>query len=135
MSTSDFASHTGSSASHSRSPCPLACSLDLLGDKWTLLVIRDLFLGKQTYGEFQKGPEGIPTNMLAERLKRLQAAGLVSKAEYQVKPVRYAYSLTDKGKDLGPVLKALVQWGLKHLPDTQIPEAAQVYLRSLEAGE
>lgn len=116
----------------SRSPCPLACSLDLLGDKWTLLVVRDLFLGKTTYGDFQKGPEGIPTNLLAERLKRLQAAGLVDKKQYQSRPVRYAYSLTDKGRDLGPVLTALLQWGYKHLPDTQVSADVATYLKSLE---
>jgi len=77
-----------------RSPCPVACCLDLLGDKWTLLVVRDLLLGKTTYSEFQKSPEGIPTNILAERLKRLLAAGVIEKSQYQERPKRYAYHLT-----------------------------------------
>lgn len=117
-----------------RSVCPLACSLDLVGDKWTLLVVRDLFLGKTTYGDFQSGPERIPTNLLAERLKRLQAAGLVEKAQYQARPVRYAYALTQKGRDLGPVLAALLRWGNKHLPDTEVPADVAAYLQAQEQG-
>jgi DNA-binding HxlR family transcriptional regulator len=105
-------------AADGRSPCPVACSLDLLGDKWTLLVVRDLLLGKTTYTEFQKSPEGIPTNILAERLKRLQAAGILEKSQYQERPVRYAYNLTTKGRDLQPVLLAMIDWGNKHIPGT-----------------
>ena len=101
-----------------RSPCPVACSLDLFGDKWTLLVVRDLLLGKTTYSEFQKSPEGIPTNILAERLKRLQAAGIIEKSQYQERPVRYAYQLTVKGSDLQPVLLAMIDWGNKHVRGT-----------------
>ena len=102
-----------------RSPCPIANSLDILGDKWTLLVIRDLFAGKSTYGEFQSSPEAIPTNILAERLKRLIAYGLIEKSPYQHNPVRYAYRLTDSGRALGPVLKAMLNWGLHHVADTE----------------
>ena len=102
-----------------RSPCPIANTLDIIGDKWTLLVVRDLFAGKHTYGEFQSSPEKIPTNILAERLKRLVAHGIVEKQPYQQRPVRYAYVLTDTGRELGPVLKDLSQWGLKNIKDTQ----------------
>ena len=101
-----------------RSVCGVACSLDLLGDKWTLLVVRDLLLGKHTYSALQASPEGIPTNILAERLKRLQAEGIVFKTVYQERPRRYAYHLTDKGSDLMPVLKSLVKWANKHVPGT-----------------
>jgi DNA-binding HxlR family transcriptional regulator len=101
-----------------RSPCPVACSLDLLGDKWSLLVVRDLLLGKTMYSEFQKSSEGIPTNILAERLKRLLAAGIIEKSRYQERPVRYAYQLTAKGRDLQPVLLAMIDWGNKHVPGT-----------------
>ncbi len=107
-----------SSPGAGRSPCPVACSLDLLGDKWTLLVVRDLLLGKTTYTEFQNAPEGIPTNILAERLKRLQAAGIIEKSRYQERPVRYAYQLTKKGRDLRPVLSAMIDWGNKYIPGT-----------------
>jgi len=99
-----------------RSACGVASTLDLLGDKWTLLVVRDLLLGKQTYSEFQKSPEGIPTNILAERLKRLQLAGIIEKTQYQECSVRYAYTLIDKGWDLGPVLRSMVTWVNRHIP-------------------
>ncbi|VAW92315.1 Transcriptional regulator, HxlR family [hydrothermal vent metagenome] len=102
-----------------RSPCPVACTLDILGDKWTLLVVRDLFVGKKTYGEFQKSPEKIPTNILADRLKRLLEFGIISKTPYQQNPLRYEYSLTVKGRELGPILKAMVAWGEKHVPGSK----------------
>jgi len=108
-----------------RSVCGVACSLDLLGDKWTLLVVRDLLLGKQTYSELQASAEGIPTNILAERLKRLQAEGIVCKTEYQERPRRYAYHLTDKGRDLLPVLRSMVQWANRHVPGTLPLEAVE----------
>jgi DNA-binding HxlR family transcriptional regulator len=101
-----------------RSACPVTNTLEIIGDKWTLVIIRDLFLGKRTYGDFQVSPERIPTNILADRLKRLESAGIVEKIPYQDKPVRYEYRMTDKGKDLQQVLKALKDWGLKYIPGT-----------------
>ncbi len=83
----------------------------MVGDKWTLLVVRDLLRGKRTYSELLASPERIPTNLLAERLERLERAGLICSAAYQERPVRYAYTLTDKGKALGDVLKAYVPGG------------------------
>ena len=100
---------------HTRSKCPVACTLDLVGDKWTLLVVRDLLLGKTRYGEFLETDEGIPTNILADRLKRLVSAGIVSKTAYQTNPPRYEYQLTKKGRDLGPVVVELVRWGEQHV--------------------
>jgi DNA-binding HxlR family transcriptional regulator len=102
-----------------RSPCAVACTLDLVGDKWSLLVVRDLLRGKVTYGELQNSLEGIPTNILADRLKRLEQARLIAKSAYQEHPVRYAYGLTEKGKALSNVLLALVRWGKKHIPGTR----------------
>lgn len=104
-----------------RSTCPVASLLDIVGDKWTLLVIRDLFLGKHRYGEFQASPEAIPTNILAERLKRLEAAGLVKKEYYQDNPPRAEYFLTSRGADLGPVLRAMRVWGEKYIPGVEVP--------------
>jgi DNA-binding HxlR family transcriptional regulator len=101
-----------------RSACAIANSLDILGDKWSLLVVRDLLHGKRTYGELANSPEGIPTNILADRLKRLDGAGIVTSTPYQERPVRYAYALTPKGRALGEVLLALVRWGKKHIPGT-----------------
>src|SRR6202051_1591090 len=106
-----------------RSPCAVACTLDLVGDKWSLLVFRDLLRGNVTYGELQNSPEGIPTNILADRLKRLEEAGLIAKSAYQEHPVRYAYELTEKGKALRDVLLALVRWGKKHIPGTRTMES------------
>ena len=105
-----------------RSRCAVACTLDLVGDKWSLLVVRDLLYGNVTYGELQRSPEGIPTNILADRLKKLEEAGLIAKSAYQEHPVRYAYALTEKGKALGDVLLAFVRWGKKHIPGTKIME-------------
>ena|SRR5579863_4208451 len=103
-----------------RSPCAVACTLDLVGDKWSLLVVRDLFRGNVTYGELQNSPEGIPTNILADRLKKLEEAGLIAKSAYQEHPVRYAYGLTEKGRELREILGAFVRWGLKHIPGTLV---------------
>jgi DNA-binding HxlR family transcriptional regulator len=103
-----------------RSACAVACTLDLVGDKWSLLVVRDLLRGKLTYGELQNSFEGIPTNILADRLRKLEEAGLISKTAYQEHPVRYAYGLTEKGKSLGDVLLAIVRWGTKYIPGTQV---------------
>ena len=102
-----------------RSACAIACSLDLVGDKWSLLVVRDLLHGKTTFKELSESAEGIPTNLLADRLKRLQDAGVVMTSMYQEHPPRYAYTLSDKGRALGDVLLAFVQWGKKHIPSTR----------------
>lgn len=101
-----------------RSTCAIANSLDILGDKWSLLVVRDLLYGKSTYGDLSRSPEHIPTNILAERLKRLENAGIVTSTPYQQRPVRYAYTLTPKGRALGDVLLAFVRWGKQHIPGT-----------------
>ena len=94
-----------------RSLCPVACALDVLGDRWTLLVVRDLMRGKQRFGEFLASPEGIPTNLLADRLQRLMTGGVVVARRYCEHPPRVEYTLTDKGEDLRPVIRAMVEWG------------------------
>lgn len=102
-----------------RSTCPLAAGLDLFGDKWTLLIVRDMILhGRHRYGEFLAADERIPTNILAGRLRRLEAHGIIEKRPYQQHPVRYEYHLTEKGRDLEPVMRAIISWGLKHVPGT-----------------
>jgi DNA-binding HxlR family transcriptional regulator len=117
-----------------RSKCPVSCVLDLLGDKWTLLLVRDLLLGKGTYTEFQQSPEGIPTNILAERLKRLQAAGIVARLPYQERPVRYRYQLTRKGSDLYPVLSAMIDWGNRYVEGTISRAEIETMLADKPAG-
>jgi DNA-binding HxlR family transcriptional regulator len=99
-----------------RSSCPITNVLDTLGDKWTLLVIRDLVLGKRRYQEFTSSPEKIASNILADRLK---ADGLITQRAYQRNPVRYEYLLTEKGEGLKPVLEAIIVWGQKHFPGTK----------------
>ncbi|MBI5611511.1 MAG: helix-turn-helix transcriptional regulator [Gammaproteobacteria bacterium] len=114
-------------ADFKRSPCPIANTLDLVGDKWTLLIVRDLlFFGKRQYREFSASPERIPSNILADRLKRLERAGLVAKTPYQQRPVRYAYALTPTGADLKPVLLALIEWGNRHIAGTYRPPAERL---------
>jgi DNA-binding HxlR family transcriptional regulator len=95
-----------------RSPCPVAFSLDILGDRWTLLVIRDLFSGRTRFKEFAASPEGIPTNILTDRLERLLARGIIEHIPAKDGTKRLAYSLTKKGKALGPTLRAMRDWGL-----------------------
>ena len=101
-----------------RSSCPVACTLDLVGDRWTLLVIRDLLGGKQRYGDFLASPERIPTNILADRLKRLEREGLVARVPYRQHPPRVEYRLTAEGRALGRAVEALATWGLAHFPGT-----------------
>lgn len=97
-----------------RSRCPVSCTLDILGDRWSLLVIRDLVMGKRRYAEFLASREGIPTNILAERLKRLNAAGVIRARRYSEHPPRLEYELTAKGEALRPILRAMVEWGVQH---------------------
>lgn len=109
---------------HERSDCPVACVLDLLGDKWTLLLVRDMLLDKSRYGEFLESPESIPTNILIDRLERLLGAGVIEKEPYQERPVRFAYKLTDKGRDLGPIVFEYVRWGEKYVAGTRAVKKA-----------
>ena len=113
-----------------RSPCPVACTLDLLGDKWTLLVVRDLLLGRHTYKSLQMSPERIPSNILADRLKRLAREGILRKELYQERPPRYEYHLTEKGQRLGPVLHAMLTWGSAYVPGTLSKEEVEALLNN-----
>jgi DNA-binding HxlR family transcriptional regulator len=99
-----------------RSPCPVASALDLVGDKWTLVVLRTIFAGRRRYKELAGMPERISTNILADRLARLEELELVRKTAYQVNPLRYEYTLTRAGADFLPVLQALANWSLAHIP-------------------
>jgi DNA-binding HxlR family transcriptional regulator len=102
-----------------RSVCPIACSLDLVGDKWTLLLVRDLFAGKSHYHEFAQSPERIATNILAERLERLSVAGLIDAKPSTQRVGSMAYGLTEKGRSLYPLLVAIRDWGLANIAGTQ----------------
>src|SRR6476620_7044932 len=97
-----------------RSTCPVSRTLDVLGDRWSLLVVRDLIRGKRRFAEFLESKEAIPTNTLAERLKRLVRAGIVESHRYNDHPLRLEYALTPKGEELRPINGALVDWGVRH---------------------
>jgi DNA-binding HxlR family transcriptional regulator len=99
-----------------RSACSIARTLEIMGDKWTLLIVRDLMWhGKQTFQALQDSAEHMPSNILSQRLKRLAECGFVRREAYQQRPVRYAYHLTDEGMSLEPVLLQMMAWGHKHL--------------------
>jgi DNA-binding HxlR family transcriptional regulator len=101
-----------------RSVCPVSCTLDLMGDKWTLLIVRDLLSGKTKFKDFMKSPEHIATNILTERLTRLEEYGLVERQTSDVHAGRWDYVLTAKGLTLRPVLRAVANWGLQHIEGT-----------------
>ena len=103
-----------------RSPCPVACSLDIFGDRWSLLVIRDLVMGAERFKEFAASPEGIPTNVLADRLQRLQHHEVIEQVPAADGTRHPAYRLTPKGKALYPVLEAMRDWGLAWEKGTRI---------------
>ena len=107
-----------------RSACPVASALDIIGDKWTLVVLRTIMIGKRRYSELLEMPERISTNILADRLHLLEREGLIGRHAYQERPMRYEYRLTEKGADLLPVVQALMDWSYKHIPGRmQVPEA------------
>lgn len=125
-----FASHIasvskvpGKSKSKRRSGCPVSISLERFGDRWSLLIIRDLMVrGLRTFKEFRESGEGIATNILADRLQKQEAMGIIS-AEVEKKDGRRVnYRLTEKGIDLAPVLLELLIWGARH-EETQAPRA------------
>jgi DNA-binding HxlR family transcriptional regulator len=98
-----------------RSGCPISASLDVIGDRWSLLIVRDLlFPGFRTYKQFLGSGEGIATNILADRLQRLEAAGIITSEPDAADKRRLIYGLTQKGRDLAPVLLELSRWGVKY---------------------
>src|SRR5437016_14427904 len=95
--------------------CPLARTLDIIGERWTILILRDLFLeGPRKFQDFERSLAAIGPNTLSARLKRLEEHGIVARRFYEQYPPRAEYLLTDKGRQLGPILKALLDWGRKH---------------------
>ncbi len=95
--------------------CPVARTLNLIGERWTILILRDLFLqGPRRYQDFQESLTGVAPNTLSARLKDMEANGLISRRLYSEHPPRLEYHLTEKGKSLGPIVKALREWGRKH---------------------
>ena len=101
-----------------RSSCPIASTLDIVGDKWSLVLVRDLLRGKRRYNQFCDSSEGVPTNLLAARLRKLEAHGIIEKHAYQTRPVRYAYTLTSAGRALLPLLQEMCRWANAHIGGT-----------------
>lgn len=95
--------------------CPVARCLSVIGDRWTMLVLRDCFLGKSKFEEFIVSNQ-MTRHILADRLKRLVEAGVLERVQYSAAPKRYEYILTEKGRELGPALRVLKDWGRKHMP-------------------
>lgn len=115
-----------------RSNCPLNVALELFGDKWSLLLLRDMLVqGKSRYGEFLDSPEAISTNILASRLKQLETCGLVEKLPDRRDRKTSVYLPTDMGVSLLPVLLEVIRWGLDNLGDTGVPDFMH---RALAAG-
>ncbi len=104
-----------------RSGCPVSISLERFGDRWSLLIIRDLMVrGLRTFKEFQESGEGIATNILADRLRKLEASGIITTETEGADGRRVHYRLTEKGIDLAPVLLELLIWGARH-EETEAP--------------
>lgn len=118
-----------------RSLCPIVNTLDILGDRWSLVIVRDLmFRGMHEYGELLNAGEGISTSVLASRLEQLQCAGLIEKTAHPADLKKYRYHLTEKGIDLMPVMIDLVLWGLRHVPGTAAPPEAIKAIRQDREG-
>lgn len=113
-----------------RSDCPISCSLEIWGDKWSLLIIRDLMLKKEsTYGEFLKADEKIATNILASKLQHLLENGIIDKKDHPENKLKILYYLTEKGIDLVPVIVEINLWGDKYL---NIPEDRKKLLEDIK---
>ncbi len=102
--------------------CPIARALDIIGDRWTLLIVRDLFMGKTRFKEFLASSPGLPSKLLSDRLKKLEEHDLVERVVYSQHPLRAEYRLTDQGRSLAPVIEEIVRWGLDHCFEDE-PEA------------
>jgi DNA-binding HxlR family transcriptional regulator len=101
--------------SYRQKNCPVARALDIIGERWTILLLRDLFLqGPRKFQDFQESLAGVAPNTLSARLKTMEEQGLIARRFYSDHPPRVEYHLTEKGRSLGPVLKALRDWGQRH---------------------
>ena len=109
-------------------PCPIAASLELVGERWALLVVREIAMGSTRFGDIVRGT-GAPRDRIAARLKTLEAAGVIGRTAYQERPERFDYHLTESGQDLLSVLDALLAWGDKHVVAADDPRRPKRYRR------
>src|ERR1700687_4314474 len=100
--------------------CSVAATLELIGERWTLLIVRDAFMGARRFADFQRRT-GVARNVLSARLNLLVEEGIFARVQYQESPVRYEYRLTEKGLDLWPLIVALVQWGDRYIYPGKAP--------------
>jgi DNA-binding HxlR family transcriptional regulator len=107
-------------------PCPIAAALELVGERWALLIVREIALGATHFSDIVAGT-GAPRDRIAARLKALESAGVVVRSPYQSRPTRYEYRLTASGEALIPVLDALLAWGKVHAVDADDPDRQQKY--------
>lgn len=107
-------------------PCPIAAALELVGERWALLVVREIAMGSVRFGDIVRGT-GAPRDRVAARLKALTAAGVVERRPYQARPDRYEYVLTGSGRELLPALDALLGWGLRHVVASDDPKRQAAY--------
>src|SRR5260221_12234966 len=106
-----------------RSDCPISFALETFGDRWSLLIVRDIvYFGKKTYGESLESEEGIATNILASRLAQLEQKGILSKKPDPTDKRKEVYSLTEAGLDLIPILLQMEDWSAHHDPQTEAPQ-------------
>ncbi len=113
--------------------CPIARTLDIIGDRWTLLIVRDLFMGKTRFNEFLASSPGLPSKLLSDRLKKLENHDLVERVVYSQHPLRAEYRLTDQGRSLAPVIEEIVSWGLDHCFEGE-PEARAAVIERISSG-
>jgi DNA-binding HxlR family transcriptional regulator len=110
--------------------CPLARTLDLIGDRWTLLIVRDLYFGSTRFKDLLAASPGMPTKILSDRLKLLEAHGLVERRLYSQHPLRASYHLTEAGLSLKPVMETIAEWGLEHVVPERERSAVEQGMRT-----
>jgi DNA-binding HxlR family transcriptional regulator len=108
--------------------CPVARTLDLIGERWTMLVLRDLFLRRSKFAEFIADSPTIPTRILSDRLKMLEERGFVAREIYSEHPLRASYHLTESGQTLAPVIEAIFRWGAEHTLNARERDAVFAHL-------
>ncbi len=112
--------------------CPIARTLDIVGDRWTMLIVRDLFMGRTRFNQIVETSPGLPSKLLSGRLRKLEEHGLIERVVYSQHPLRAEYHLTEEGRSLAPVLDAIARWGLDHCFEDE-PEARAAVVERIAA--